>query len=224
MSPEDTTPGMLVVPGTNQSARNDQSAAYWRPVAVRSATRNVTKLGRCKRQPGSCSLLYPPIHTHTHPGPLTTPPSPSLVQRPTTFNDHSSFTPVYFSLKTFHPANLFTLHLRIHTFTTTTQMATTPTTAASLHAPSKPAAACIIENTVQNGSETTAESPEHVDIEFWQTTQALNPESYLPSISLDENGKPPFYQECSDAIRYSSAYLFHLLRSSINNPPWQPRS
>ena len=91
--------------------------------------------------------------------------------------------------------------------------ATSKTTAAGLHAPLKPAA--CIANSVQSGSETTAatespESPERVNIEFWQqtTAQALSPEPYLPSISLDENGKPPFYQECSDAIRYSGACIY----------------
>ena len=82
------------------------------------------------------------------------------------------------------------------------------TAAAGLHAPSKPTAASCID-TVQSGSETTIESPERVDVQFWQASQqALSPESYLPLVTLDENGKPPFYRECSDAIRYSSTYIF----------------
>jgi hypothetical protein len=79
--------------------------------------------------------------------------------------------------------------------------ATSTTPAAGLRAPSKPAARIDV---MQSGPD-SVESPERVDFQIWQSSQDTSADPYLPLISLDENGKPPFYKECSNAIRYSSA-------------------
>ncbi len=128
--------------------------------------------------------------------------------RPTTFNDDCFFPALAFIPSTpiiLHHL-LFTLHLRsvLRTIfydpfftTTTTQMAATPTTAAGLHAPSKPAA-CLVVDTIDSGC---SDFVEGVDVQFWKPSAGV-------SVPLDENGKPAFYQECSDAIRYSSECLY----------------
>jgi hypothetical protein len=95
---------------------------------------------------------------------------------------------------------------------TTTQMPTTPTTAATatataataadaagLHASSKPAA-CAVADTMEGGC--SDDYVEGVDVQFWQPSAEV-------SLPLDENGKPAFYQECSDAIRYSSECVYN---------------
>ena len=78
-------------------------------------------------------------------------------------------------------------------------MAATPTTAtdaAGLHAPSKPAA-CSVDTIDSDRSDYV----EGVDVQFWQPSAGV-------SVPLDENGKPAFYQECSEAIRYSSECIY----------------
>ena len=85
-------------------------------------------------------------------------------------------------------------------------MAATPTTttttaagAAGLHAPLKPAA-CTGADTTESDYPNYVEG---VDVQFWQPTAEV-------SVPLDENGKPAFYQECSDAIRYSSECILYV--------------
>ena len=81
-------------------------------------------------------------------------------------------------------------------------MATTPTTTATADAAGLHAPLSAVADTMEGGC---SEYVEGVDVQFWQPSA----EAALP---LDENGKPAFYQECSEAIRYSSESIYIVYR------------